>query len=111
MDDLEMFVSKVLGPEAVSPFIILAHSMGGHIALRYIHDHPGIVDRAVLVSPMIDILTSPFSGWLVRFLTRAAAIAGLDHAYISGSGDYADEEFEGNRLTSDPVRFMDEKKQ
>lgn len=110
MDDLALFVSKVVRPEAVSPFIVLAHSMGGHIALRFFHDHPGIVDRAVLVSPMVDILTSPLPGWLVRFLTWAGVKAGLNHAYIPGSGDYADEEFNGNRLTSDPVRFTDEKK-
>ncbi|MBU0699483.1 MAG: alpha/beta hydrolase [Proteobacteria bacterium] len=112
VDDLAMFVENIVKPEAVSPFIILAHSMGGHIALRYLHDYPGVIERAILVSPMIDILTSSFPRWLVRLITRLAAKAGQNHAYVIGSGNYSaeDEIFEGNRLTIDPRRFLDAKR-
>jgi len=112
IQDLAAFVSKIVKPGAVTPLVILAHSMGGHIALRYIHDNPGIVDRAVLVSPMIDILTTPFPRFFARLITRISSQAGGDHTYVIGSKGYdADEEkYEGNRLTSDPERFMDEKK-
>jgi len=111
INDLDMFVSKIVQSEAISPIVILAHSMGGHIALRFIHDHPEIADRAVLVAPMIDIFTSPFSRWLARPIVWASDKAGLDHTYAIGSGDYDpdDEKFEGNRLTSDPERFKDKK--
>lgn len=108
LNDLNLFVSKIVQPDAANPLVILAHSMGGHIALRFIHDHPKLVDKAVLVSPMIDILTSPLPGWFVRLIAWIATKAGLDHAYIIGSGDYTVEKFKGNRLTSDPERFMDE---
>jgi lysophospholipase len=110
LNDLHRFVSKIVKPQAVYPLIIMAHSMGGHIALRYIHDHPDIADMAVLTSPMIDIFTSPMSRWLVRFIARIAISVGFKHAYAMGSGDHVDEEFKGNKLTSDPVRFMDAKK-
>ena len=95
-----------------APFHLLAHSMGGHIALRYLHDHPGVIERAVLVSPMIDIFKSSISRWFVRTLTYVAGKAGRNQAYVIGSGDYSldAERFEGNRLTSDPKRFLDEKK-
>jgi lysophospholipase len=109
--DLNRFVIKIVQPEASAiPLIILAHSMGGHVALRFIHEHPELVDKAVLVSPMIDILTSPLPGWFVRLIARVAIVVGLDHAYIIGSGDYTVEKFKNNRLTSDPERFMDENK-
>ncbi len=108
INDLNMFFREIVQPEAALPLVILAHSMGAHITLRFIHDHPGIADKVVLVSPMIDILTSPSPGWFVRFITRVAVKVGLDHAYVIGSGDYTGEKFEGNRLTSDPDRFMDE---
>jgi len=110
LNDLNLFVSKIVQPDAANPLVILAHSMGGHIALRFIHEHPEIADKVVLVSPMIDILTWPLPGWLVRLITRVAIKAGLDHAYVIGSDDYTVEKFKGNRLTSDPERFRDENK-
>lgn len=110
LNDLNLFVSKIVQSDAANPLVILAHSMGGHIALRFIHEHPEIADKVVLVSPMIDILTWPLPGWLVRLITRVAIKAGLDHAYVIGSDDYTVEKFKGNRLTSDPERFRDENK-
>jgi len=110
LDDLNRFVEQVVRPRAVSPCMILAHSMGGHIALRYLHDHPDRVDRAILTAPMIDIATSPFRGRLIRVFSRLAVAAGLGKMYVIGSGDYRahDQNFDGNRLTSDPQRFRDE---
>lgn len=110
--DLALFMDKIVRPQAASPFVILAHSMGGHIALRYLHAHPGEIERAILVSPMIDILTAPCPRWLLRFLIYIANQSGGDHEYVVGSGDYDpdDEQFENNRLSSDPDRFEDEKK-
>ncbi|MFC1815279.1 alpha/beta fold hydrolase [Thermodesulfobacteriota bacterium] len=112
INDLSLFVINVIQPRAVAPISILAHSMGGHIALRFLHDHPGLVHRVILVAPMIDILTHSFPRWLVKIFTRLAVATGLATAYVVGSRDYnaADHNFNGNRLTSDPERFMDEKK-
>ncbi len=108
INDLNLFVRKIVQPDAEIPLVILAHSMGGHIALRFIHDHPEIAHKIVLVSPMIDISTTPLPGWFVRLIAWIAIRADLDHAYIIGSGNYTVEKFKGNRLTSDPERFMDE---
>jgi len=110
LNDLKLFVSNIVKPKAIDPLIILAHSMGGHIALRFIHDHPQMVERAVLTAPMIDIFTFPLSRWFASFISRSANKIGLRHAYAIGSGDYTDETFEGNNLTSDPVRFTDTNK-
>jgi lysophospholipase len=106
LNDLKMFVSNRVMPKAVGPLIILAHSMGGHIALRFIHDHPVMADRMVLTAPMIDILRSSLPSWCARFISRAANKAGFNGSYVFGSGIDTDEKFEGNNLTSDPVRFM-----
>ena len=106
LNDLKMFVSNRVMPKAIGPLIILAHSMGGHIALRFIHDHPVMADRMVLTAPMIDILRSSLPSWCARFISRAANKAGFNGSYVFGSGIDTDEKFEGNNLTSDPVRFM-----
>lgn len=110
LNDLQMFVTQIVKPETVHPLIIIAHSMGGHIALRFMHDHPDAADMAVLTSPMIDIFGSRLSRGFVKFITQIAIKTGFSHAYTFGSGDYTEETFEGNELTSDPVRFEDAKK-
>ncbi|MDF1591157.1 MAG: alpha/beta hydrolase [Desulfobacterales bacterium] len=112
LEDLNRFFREVIQPRAVLPCIILAHSMGGHIALRYLHDHPDCVAKAILTAPMIDIALSPFKVLLIRVFARFAVSAGMDKAYVQGSGDYraVDQNFNGNRLTSDPRRFTDEQR-
>ena len=112
LEDLNRFFKEVIQPRAVLPCIILAHSMGGHIVLRFLHDHPNSVEKAILTAPMVDIASSSFKGLLIRVFVRLAVSAGLDKAYVQGSGDYraADQNFNGNRLTSDPERFWDEQK-
>jgi lysophospholipase len=110
LNDLDLFITKIVKPGAVHPLIIIAHSMGGHIALRFMHDHPEVADRAVLTSPMIDIFESSLSKGLANLITKIAIKAGFSHSYTIGSRDYTDEEFKGNDLTSDPVRFTDAKK-
>lgn len=112
LGDLDRFFTQVVNSRALLPRIILAHSMGGHIALRYLHDHPDSVAKAVLSAPMIDIASSHVNGRLIRTFARLAVGVGLGRMYVVGSGDYraSDQHFEGNRLTSDPQRFRDEQK-
>ena len=74
------------------------------------HDHPDVADMAVLASPMIGIFRSNPSRVFVKLITRIAIKTGFSHSYAMGSGDYTDEKFKGNELTSDPVRFTDSKK-
>lgn len=107
LNDMHLFVGNIVTTESARPLIVIAHSMGGHIALRFMHDFPGTVDMAVLTSPMIDIFKSNLSKWFVKLITCIAVKAGFSHSYVIGSGDYMDEKFEGNNLTSDPVRFLD----
>lgn len=109
INDLDVFIRNIVTPEALSPIILLAHSMGAHIALRYIHDRPGVIERAVLTAPMIDILTTPSLRGPAEFITRVLTGTGMGHVYTLGSGDFSPSrvKFEGNRLTSDPERFMD----
>jgi lysophospholipase len=110
LEDLNYFVNNIVRPVAVSPLIFLAHSMGGHVALRFLHDFPEAADKVVLTSPMIDINIPSFPRWLVRFISFCASGAGFGHSYSVGSQGYSapNIKFEGNTLTSDPVRFMDE---
>jgi len=107
--DLEQLMSIVQGRRAQPPFLLLGHSMGGHLALRYIERHPDQVARAVLSAPMIDIqVPQLLPRRLLRWLVAAALRRGRSDRYVFGSGPLSarDRRFEGNPLTSDPMRFQ-----
>ena len=111
LGDLNLFVRKIVFHKAAFPLIVLAHSMGGHIALRFMHRHPKIFTQAVLVAPMISINTAPLPIRFVRKLSSIAVKAGFGASYVVGSnwkGSYTGG-FKGNRLTSDIHRFKSQK--
>lgn len=112
VEDLSFFIHNIVRPYAVSPLIILAHSMGGHVALRFLHDNQQLIDKTVLTSPMIDINIPYMPGWLIRSVSRIAVKNGLGPVYSISSKGYSvlRNKFEGNLLTSDFNRFMSEQR-
>lgn len=113
LNDVKKFIDEIVKPKAVLPVTILAHSMGGHIALRLIHDHPTVAEKVVLSSPMIEIFNFSVIRRITGFVAEFAVKAGMGHAYIPCAHRYNPdkEKFEGNRLTSDPKRFMATRKE
>jgi lysophospholipase len=107
LQDLQDVVEQVVLPNVTVPAIILAHSMGGHIALRFLHDHPSVVTCAVLTAPLIDIFPTPFPGWTLASLTRLAVKTGFASLTVPGSKHRSphQQKFDGNPLTSDSRRF------
>ncbi|MBF0260131.1 MAG: alpha/beta hydrolase, partial [Desulfamplus sp.] len=116
LNDLELFYNLYIVP-LKQPVTIIAHSMGGHITLRFLgqyYNHKNI-KKAILISPMLDIVTSPvtgafasrIAGWGARRLADLAVMAGLGAAYIPGGTDYCKEavEFKDNLLTHDMDNF------
>ena len=108
LDDLTLFVERYVAPEVQEPLVMVAHSMGGHIGLRFLHDQPGRFASAAFSSPLIGI---HFGGAAVGLIARAIAwIAnriGYATYYAPGTGPYGESNrrFVGNVLTSDPDRF------
>ena len=111
LEDLNQFVDQFVLPADKLPLILLAHSMGAHIALRLLHRRPELVDRAVLISPMIDIRTAPYPRRLTGVLVRTALWVGLSEVYLPGATGRSalQRSFAGNLLTSDPRRFAVER--
>ena len=110
-DDLKRFIEELEARRLGRPRIILAHSMGAHVALRYLHDCPDRVDGAVLSAPMVALTFAPFGRRLTRRLTRLAVGLGLGKGYAPGQVNYgALQRSAANMrlLTSDPERFQRE---
>jgi lysophospholipase len=93
-------------PEPV-PVIALGHSMGGHILLRYLHDHPRRFVCAVLCAPMIEINTGTYSPAMVGWLTSLINFYRPSKHFIFGieNRDPLELRFEDNAVTSDRRRF------
>jgi len=94
-----------------SPLTVLAHSMGGHMALRALAQHPDLAPRAILTAPMIGIRLAPPMEWLARTLGHLTRGSRQAERYAPGQGDWRG----GPRrlalralLTSDSARFAAE---
>jgi lysophospholipase len=110
--DLQVFFDTVIPAGTKAPIYFLAHSMGAHIALRFLRHHHTTIDGAVLSAPMIDISTEPYPRWLVKLTIRLVLKIGRRDAAVPGSRRRSERDchFEGNPLTSDPGRFQVEKR-
>ena len=108
LSDLRLFFRDYVDPKARGRQILLAHSMGGHIALRLLNEMPDRFERAVLTSPLVDLYgDNLIVRGIVKLLAWIGAWPALARAYIPGTGDYGPDarRFEGNKLTSDKERF------
>lgn len=89
-DDLNIFVSQsvMADPRAGElPVYLIGHSMGGHICLRYLHDYPGKIDKAILMAPMIDInLGSDIAAPAIKKMIGLANMIGLGKKFAFGQG-------------------------
>ena len=107
LDDLARFLDSHLEPGLKPPLVMLGHSMGGHIGLRFLRDRPGRFAAAAFSAPMIDIAVPRQARPLLRSLAWAGGKTPLATRYLPGHGDQrrADQRFEDNPLTSDRARF------
>jgi lysophospholipase len=104
--DLGAIMEQVVLPDCPPPIFALGHSMGGAVAIRACHDGSRWFERVVLSAPMIGLRSGP----LLRIaapLARTLRLIGRGTSYIpTGHGKATgSEDFLGNVLTSDPVRF------
>ncbi len=105
--DVTTFMSDIVLPDCPPPFYCLAHSMGGHLALRFTQTKACWWDRIVLSAPMIAIAGDGAKSAAIAVLAETAAFCGLGDSYIPGWRSYAldAQPFEGNVLTSDKLRY------
>lgn len=105
VEDLRTFTETEVKPRAMGPLYLLAHSMGGGIAARYLIEYPGAYARAVLSAPMIDLKTTPYPRPVARLIVAAATRIGLGNRYAPGYGDYRfDIPIDENRVTHSVAR-------
>lgn len=104
--DLDAIVGQLL-PGMPQPAVLFGHSMGGHVALRYLAAHPETFERAFLSAPMLKAwmptalrLASTPLAWMMRSIGRGEGFT------PGGKGnDGLATPFEDNRVTRDRGRY------
>ncbi len=106
LEDIALFIREVWCVPEANRYVI-AHSTGGHVALRFMAERRLKVDGALLCAPMIDLKTKGWPRWFAPILV--GAVAGMGFADLQAPGERHHlpslRRFEGNALTSDPERF------
>lgn len=111
VSDLKKFIESVVKKKPHQHLFILAHSMGGTIAIIYSLENPGVLSGMILCSPMLQINTAPYPNEVARVLTATITDLGGGDFYIFGGGPYNPARaFAGNDLTHSAARFMLNKK-
>ena len=89
------------------PRLLVAHSMGGAIALLCLKRHPRLFAAAVLSSPMVGLRTGRVPPTLIRVITGPARAAGLGVCFIPGAKKWRPDRLpspERSRSTTDAER-------
>jgi len=108
-EDLATFLEHVVKPIGAAPPLVLAHSMGAHIALRTMHDRPRTFCAAVLSAPMLAVSTRGQPAWIAALATTVMNAVGQSRAWVMGMAarDPLKLRFEDNLVTSDRRRWSD----
>jgi lysophospholipase len=106
-DDLASFLDQVVRPLSPEPPVLVAHSMGAHIAIRALHDRLEAFRAAVLVSPMLALNTRGIPAPLARIITTLHLWAGLGSNFVWGAAgrDPLLADFTTQPCTTDRKRF------
>ncbi len=110
LHDLRQWLNTVVRPAAQAPLVMQAHSMGGHLGLRYLAEHAEEardIRGAVVTAPLLDLATpSWMPRWGLKLLSRVNAALGRAKEYAPFMGPWEAKPFEGNDLTSDQAGYQ-----
>lgn len=105
-EDVRTLMEGLVLPSCPPPYFALGHSTGAHVLLRLLRDNHWFA-RAVLVSPLVEIIYGPWPRPVAGLLVNAMWYARLGHWFLPGvrRTPMGREDFPGNPLTSDRRRW------
>lgn len=103
-NDLETFLENIVLPDARLPFFLVAHSMGGLVALSAAPRLANRVERMVVSAPFVGIMGGKWRVRFSRLLVKTLCAIGLGRVSPAGRKQ-TNLDFEDNELTSDRRRF------
>jgi lysophospholipase len=109
--DAALLLERHVRPDlAGRPLLLMAHSMGGHLAARLLALRQDAFAGAVLLAPMVDFVRSKLlPGWAARGIAELAClIPGMGERPGPGTNPtpMLDRPFSENRLTHDEALYL-----
>lgn len=110
VDDLQYLVENIVTKHCSAKPYILAHSMGGAIAVRFMQDFPDAIKAAVISSPMLGFNSGVLPYWLAQSLVvikaKLNSLLSKNPWYFLGQKDYSVIDFKDNKLTHSLARYQ-----
>jgi lysophospholipase len=108
--DLAAIIHEIVRPLAALlnlPVLAMAHSMGGHILVRRLHDVAGEFAAAILCAPMLGINPRGAPWWMVERIARHLNRKAPSTEFVWGMADRDPLRlsFAQQIVTSDPARY------
>ncbi|MCP5382027.1 MAG: alpha/beta hydrolase [Kordiimonadaceae bacterium] len=108
--DMNQIVEEIIKPALKnSPLYLIAHSMGGQIGFRHLHDYPGVFKRAILLVPFFDLVASSTRiAGLAKIYFKLANLLGFSSFFAPGqprNRSMIDHKTAFNQLTHDRKRY------
>ncbi|WP_052341363.1 alpha/beta fold hydrolase [Salinarimonas rosea] len=107
---LRRFLETIVLPaETPGPLTLVGHSMGGHLATRFLEEVPGLADAAALSAPAYAVgVDSPLPPGPTRLVVELVVALGFGEAWALGAGPWERQAKRRERLrpllSSDPER-------
>jgi lysophospholipase len=109
VDDLQYFIKNIVTQQCSDKPYLLAHSMGGAIAVRFMQDYPNAIKAAVISSPMLGfysaLVPKKIAKILITIKQRFNKLVSKTPWYFLGQKDYDPINFTANRLTHSTQRY------
>ncbi len=110
IEDIHELVSRIIKPDTLThPLYMVAHSLGAHFAMRYLHDHPDVISKAVLFSPFTNLgSSSPFITFIAELYFMIMNMLGFSKMFAPGQArgrKMINHEAAYNALTHDKDRY------
>ena len=110
VEDMHEVVTRLINPDALDgPLYMSAHSMGTQFAMRYLHDHPGVFERAVLMAPFTNFnIGSGIFTFFTKLYAHLANFLGFSEYFAPRQAHHRDMIDHGDafsRLTHDRARY------
>ncbi|WP_338367528.1 alpha/beta fold hydrolase [uncultured Pseudoalteromonas sp.] len=103
--DLNQFSQDVVDTHWRGNKVLVAHSMGGAIALNYLAEYQHSYQGVFLSAPMLNIFTKKVPRFSTTLIVSLAKMLGLQYSYALGQKNYTPPSFDLNVLTSSQVRY------
>jgi lysophospholipase len=111
LEDVDLLLDTLVLPSLGGrKLLVMAHSMGGHLAARLLARRPDLFAAGILCAPMIDFLRGgPALRWFARTVFQVGCLVpGRALAFGPGTSPRPnlDRPFVGNKLTTCPDRHQ-----